>query len=320
MLHSCWTARRASAPSRRPSAGIVAVALLLLALPGLARGAAPAAPSPGMAAGDSLYALGNFAAARAAYEAVTAREPENGRAWYRLGLSAMGQADYAAALPALTRSEAIGHNPAVMYNLACVNARLGHPDTAFDWLGQALAGGLPNPEQFLADPDLAALKGLPRYAALAETAHRAASPCTFLPQARQFDFWLGDWDVRTPAGQVAGHNLVQAIISDCVIQENWTGSQGGSGKSVNFYNAATGHWEQIWMDNVGGTTHYVGDLVEGVMRFHTETTGSNGQVTLQHLSFFPLAPDHVRQLSESSTDNGKTWSIAYDLHYFKKSS
>lgn len=291
---------------------------LLLAGVLSAGGAAAAPPAATMARGDSLYALERYIEARSVYQAVAEAEPQNGRAWYRTGLCSMGLKEYDRALPALTRAEAIGHNPTVMYNLACAHARLGQSDAAFDWLDTAITAGLPNPEQFLTDDDLAALRSLPRYAALVTTAHRAQSPCTYRPEARQFDFWLGAWEVRNTAGQVAGHNVVQVLLNDCVLQENWTGSLGGSGKSVNFFNAATGHWEQIWMDDKGATTHFVGDLVENVMRFQSEAPGPGGQPTRNHLSFFPLAPDHVRQLAESSTDGGRTWTVVYDLHYFRQ--
>lgn len=302
----------------RPTPAWRWLAGLLLAVVLSARGAMAAPPAATMAAGDSLYALGRFAEARAVYQAVAQREPQNGRAWYRTGLCSMGLKEYDRALTALTRSEAIGHNPTVMYNLACAHARLGQTDAAFDWLGKAISAGLPNPEQFTSDDDLAVLRGLPRYEELVTMAHRTQSPCSFRPEARQFDFWLGEWEVRNTAGQVAGHNVVQVLLNDCVLQENWTGSQGGSGKSVNFYNAGTGHWEQIWMDDKGSVTHYVGDLVENVMRFRNEAPGPAGQPTQNHLSFFPLAPDHVRQLAESSTDGGKTWTVVYDLHYFRQ--
>ena len=33
------------------------------------------------------------------------------------------------------------------------------------------------------------------------------APCS-APEHRQFDFWLGDWEVKGPAGKVAGRNMV----------------------------------------------------------------------------------------------------------------
>src|SRR3982751_391018 len=66
-------------------------------------------------------------------------------------------------------------------------------------------------------------------------------PCPTMAEARQFDFWIGTWDV-TPwqvaaptAKQKMGVNEVYPILEHCVISENWTGVRGSNGKSYNFY-------------------------------------------------------------------------------------
>ena len=66
-------------------------------------------------------------------------------------------------------------------------------------------------------------------------------PCESRAQARQFDFWIGEWNV-TANGKPAGTNSVQRILGQCVIFENWTSAVGGEGKSMNFFNAQTGKW------------------------------------------------------------------------------
>ena len=55
----------------------------------------------------------------------------------------------------------------------------------------------------------------------------ATKPCS-APPYRQFDFWIGDWDVFSPDGKLAGHNRVESIEGGCGIQENWTGAGGGT--------------------------------------------------------------------------------------------
>ena len=49
----------------------------------------------------------------------------------------------------------------------------------------------------------------------------SASPCS-TPEARQFDFWLGEWDVSWGDGQHST-NRVEATLGGCVIQENFDG-------------------------------------------------------------------------------------------------
>ncbi len=69
---------------------------------------------------------------------------------------------------------------------------------------------------------------------------------------RQFDFWLGDWKVTDPKGDVAGTNRITLEMDGCVLHEHWVGSKGGNGESFNIYDGATKQWHQTWVDN-GGT-------------------------------------------------------------------
>ena len=50
-----------------------------------------------------------------------------------------------------------------------------------------------------------------------------SSPPPLPPEARQFDFWAGDWDVTSPDGQPAGTNRIEAIAGGAGLLENWTG-------------------------------------------------------------------------------------------------
>ena len=145
------------------------------------------------------------------------------------------------------------------------------------------------------------------------------SPCKSRPEYRQFDFWVGEWDVLNPKGQQAGTNSVQLILGDCVVFENWTGARGGSGgKSFNVYNAAKGKWQQTWVDNSGGVLELTGEYRDNQMRFTGETKGGDGKVTLERLTFTRLGDGGVRQLWEKSADGGKTWAVAFDGTYVRK--
>ena len=55
----------------------------------------------------------------------------------------------------------------VAYNCACALARVDQPSAAMEWLGRALAGGYPA-DDLAADEDLASLRTLPAFAALAQ--------------------------------------------------------------------------------------------------------------------------------------------------------
>jgi len=143
-----------------------------------------------------------------------------------------------------------------------------------------------------------------------------ARPCD-LAAYRQFDFWVGEWEVRAQ-GRTAGSNSVQRILDGCVIFENWTGAGGGTGKSFNFFNSATGKWQQTWVDSGGRVLELVGEAHAGGMRFAGESLTREGRRVMHRLIFTALAGDRVRQLWEQSRDGGQTWSVAFDGEYLRK--
>jgi hypothetical protein len=119
-------------------------------------------------------------------------------------------------------------------------------------------------------------------------------------------------------GQQAGTNSVQLILGECVIFENWTGRGGLTGKSFNVYNAAKGKWQQTWVDSQGNVLELHGEFKDGAMRLAGENPNRQGGKTLHRLNFFPLEGGRVRQLWESSNDDSKTWSVAFDGLYIRK--
>ena len=115
-----------------------------------------------------------------------------------------------------------------------------------------------------------------------------------------------------------GRSHIERAIGNCVIWENWSslGESGYSGKSYNIYNADLKRWEQFWVDNQGDMIHFGGGLIDGVMDFHTEAIPqTDGKTLTRRLPFYNLGADRVRQLSEGSTDGGKTWAREYDFTY-----
>lgn len=133
---------------------------------------------------------------------------------------------------------------------------------------------------------------------------------------RQFDFWIGDWDVTLPNGKFAGTNRIDSILSGCVLRENWSGARGMHGTSYNIYDAAGRRWHQTWVDDFGTLLELNGAFEDGKMVLTGEQKSDSGS-TLQRITWTPKGKD-VRQLWESSTDGGKTWSVVFDGNYRKK--
>ncbi len=98
---------------------------------------------------------------------------------------------------------------------------------------------------------------------------RTARACVG-PEHRQFDFWIGVWEVHTPDGKAAGTNRIERILGGCVLQESWIGAGGMRGMSFNMYSAADQQWHQTWVDS--GRTWQ--DAFVGLYRRRPQSGGS----------------------------------------------
>jgi hypothetical protein len=147
----------------------------------------------------------------------------------------------------------------------------------------------------------------------------APAPCT-APEYRQFDFWIGDWDVLDPAGKLLGTNRITREYAGCVLQEHWEarGPQAQRGSSFNTYYAGERRWHQTWVDSTGGFLLLDGGLVGQSMVLGGEMVGRRGR--LKHrITFTPLPDGRVRQFWESSPDGGQTWNVTFDGTYVRRS-
>lgn len=152
------------------------------------------------------------------------------------------------------------------------------------------------------------------------------TPCSG-PQYKEFDFWLGDWDVRNASGQLLGHNHISKQYGGCVVLEQWEGAGGGSGSSFNLYDQTTKQWHQFWVDTSG--TNWLSSDKQGnpvtlrggirdgamVLSSHPDTLQSIG---LTRVTWRPTPDGGVRQTFEGSSDGGKTWTVSFDGFYKKK--
>jgi tetratricopeptide (TPR) repeat protein len=266
---------------------------------------------------DALFQAQKWEEAAGAYEAITKAEPERGLAWYRLGFALNSLGRYKQGAAALERAVAIGKRPESMYALAHSYALMNDKDHAFEWLNKALAANLPQPRQIKRDRNLENLRADPRFTSLLELAEKKARVCMNIPEYRQFDFWVGDWNVFGTNGQQLGTNQVLLLEDGCIIEENWTSAQGGTGKSFNFYNPATKKWHQSYMDNTGSNWMMDGEYRDGVLRYEGMIYAP-GSTVMVRMNFYNLGADKVRQTAETSTDKGLTWTSVWDGLYVRK--
>lgn len=246
---------------------------------------------------------------------------QNAADLFRLGAEQYNQGQFAAAAESYEKAAEAGYipTPQAYYRAGRAYARLKQPDKAFAALDHAVRLGFAQGPTLQADAEFANIREDPRFAKLLATLEQRQHPCKYQPEYRQFDFWIGEWDVQTPNGQTFARSSIQLIIDQCVIFENYEhASLGYAGKSFSAYNAVSKQWTQRWIDNTGAINDYVAEFVNGEMRFHREGTSPTGVKTLNKMTFFNLGPDKVRQLLEVSTDGGKTWTAGYDGIYVRR--
>lgn len=151
----------------------------------------------------------------------------------------------------------------------------------------------------------------------AATAQNNVPPpaCPTIEARREFDFWIGEWEVRLADGTLAGSSHVESILGACVLLENWSGAGGSSGKSFNYFDPEGSEWRQLWVDALGGHMDYHGSFMRGAMRFEGGNVRPDGTTSLMRMSFTPLDDGRVRQFIEESKDDGATWATWFDGYY-----
>ncbi len=160
---------------------------------------------------------------------------------------------------------------------------------------------------------LATMLALPAALAGAQSPPAPPAPACTSAEYRQFDFWLGTWDVFQPDGQKAGENRIETIGAGCALLESWSGRGGFTGKSLNIYDRDDKRWHQTWVDSSGGLLIIAGSLVDKRM-----VLGSESGSTWQRITWTPNEGGSVGQYWESSADAGKTWTVAFDGKYVRR--
>lgn len=131
------------------------------------------------------------------------------------------------------------------------------------------------------------------------------------PNSRQFDFWIGEWEVRGPEGRLLGYNSIERIPDSCALLESWQGTGGSRGMSINVWDADRARWTQRWV-GAGATLWLEGGFEAGEMVLSgTIPRGTaNGQV-LDRITWTPLPDGRLRQRWEISADGGATWTDGF---------
>lgn len=292
---------------------------------GNTQSAANAPPADELQRANAAFTASNWSDANAQYASLTRRFPNHPLAKFRTGVTLTELGKPAEAESFLREGERLGIPvPQAAYRLSEALAEQKKSDAAIaELLRSARAGFYIPPTVLDGNTHLASLKTNAQWPAVLDAFDVAVHPCMHSPKFREFDFWVGDWNVQPrngpPPSGTPSRNRITLEESGCVVQEHYV-SGPYTGQSFNIYDMSMGKWRQTWIDNTGGQHDYVGSLVNGNMVFEGTTPAPAGRLGRipTRLTLFHISKDSVRQFSETSPDSGRTWVTSYDLIYTRR--
>jgi len=152
----------------------------------------------------------------------------------------------------------------------------------------------------------------------------AAPPCA-APEFRQFDFWVGEWDLSWPASETSGgkpgrgKNRIEIAHDNCVILERFDGTPSMQlrGTSLSTFNTQTRKWQQTWVDNFGSYLDFAGEFKGGEMVLVRKASDRNGKEFLQRMVWKNITPRSLDWSWERSDDGGKSWKVMWPIRYVR---
>ncbi|MDX1442904.1 MAG: hypothetical protein R3270_03895 [Gammaproteobacteria bacterium] len=156
--------------------------------------------------------------------------------------------------------------------------------------------------------------------AVTQTVHaqqRQEAPCS-RAEHRQFDFWLGSWDVYNPDGEKVGENRITLEQGQCVLHEHWQGAKGGTGESFNIYDARRDVWHQTWVAASGNLLLLEGGMEGESMVLSGTQPLPDGKTLHNRITWTPQDDGSVHQVWDQSTDGGETWKTGFHGIYRPK--
>ncbi len=128
--------------------------------------------------------------------------------------------------------------------------------------------------------------------------NKSKTPCTTAAY-KQFDFWVGSWNVYDAKNNLIGKNNVVKMKNACAIQENWSSKTSTSkGTSYNYYNAIDKSWNQVWVDNAGGSLILKGFYKHNKMVLKSNLISGKKGAYYNQITWFKNSDGSVTQLWE----------------------
>lgn len=131
---------------------------------------------------------------------------------------------------------------------------------------------------------------------------------------RQFDFWLGSWNVYNADRELVGTNEITPAEEGCALIERWRGRKGSTGMSINYFEPSSGLWKQAWVAASGYIVELAGHLDEGSMVMEGMLINADGSSTPMRGRWTPMEDGRVRQQFHIA-DSTQAWQTWFDGYY-----
>lgn len=148
------------------------------------------------------------------------------------------------------------------------------------------------------------------------------------PEAKQYDFLIGDWDVSatrykedgTPLLNYKGLWQAKYLNEGRMVMDDFkalspTGQPVSSFVTLRTYSDVTKRWEIVGLQafQPSAPTEWHGVLKDGEMLLEAIARPPNGKIVQTKIRFFSIASESFSWESSMSFDEGKTWRRVADL-------
>jgi hypothetical protein len=144
---------------------------------------------------------------------------------------------------------------------------------------------------------------------------RATQACT-ADSYRDFDFWLGDWNVVNASGVITGAtNRIVRDLDGCAVLENWTAANGSRGRSLNAYDRADGRWHQMWVaPSAFSPLRIAGTKRNGVLEMSGVRVSPFGFSVVDTIRWQAISEDIVNQAGTKDIPGFSHSAFSIDYH------
>jgi hypothetical protein len=152
----------------------------------------------------------------------------------------------------------------------------------------------------------------------ANAAPASPPPGCNVPEYRQLDFWLGDWDTFDPADSTTSvaRAHIELIAAGCAVHELYEQTDGLIGDSILSFDPVRKLWQQTWVTNHGSLMVIAGRFKDGALSLEGTMHLRNGTSLLQRITW-KVEGSGVRESSVVSKNGGATWEPSFDVLFQK---